>query len=290
MRINNTILTALSFFILAGFDSCSKGSNSYYGSGSGPTPSPAAPAASFQIRSDNHFGSVLIDASGNTLYLYSMDAGAGSACTGSCVLSWPPSYQAHPTLGSGLDSSDFGSITRSDGTLQTTYKGWPLYRYQGDQAVGDINGDGYDGIWFVAKPDYSVMLVSAQLVGYDRNNYDSAYKLGNGMTQYMVDDYGVTLYSYSMDKAATNTYTLPDFSNNSLWPIVQVSGIGSVPSTLVKSAFSICSVYGKTQMTYEGWPVYRFEYDNMQRGSNQGISVTSPGTWRVMDGYTAAAP
>ena len=124
-----------------------------------------------------------------------------------------------------------------------------------------INGDGVDGIWFVAKPDYTVMLAVTQLVGNDGVKYDSTYKAGTGNTFYMTDDRGVTLYSFSIDKSGTNNYTTSDFSNDAVWPIVQISTIQSVPSTLDKSAFSSITVFAKPQLTYKGWPVYRFGAD-----------------------------
>jgi predicted lipoprotein with Yx(FWY)xxD motif len=49
----------------------------------------------------------------------------------------------------GLGASNLGTVARSDGTLQVTYKGMPLYRYTGDTKTGDANGQGVGGIWFV---------------------------------------------------------------------------------------------------------------------------------------------
>ena len=43
-----------------------------------------------------------------------------------------------------------GTITRSDGTVQATYDGRPLYTYAGDTAPGQANGNGitsFGGTW-----------------------------------------------------------------------------------------------------------------------------------------------
>ena len=41
---------------------------------------------------------------------------------------------------------------RDDGTIQTTYKGWPLYLYFEDQVPGDVLGHGLGGVWSVVAP------------------------------------------------------------------------------------------------------------------------------------------
>src|SRR5450755_2293324 len=158
MRFKHIYVLCITILMMNGLNSCQK-SNNY----SGTTTTP--PSISFQVKTDSHFGSVITDNKGNTLYNFSLDANGSSACTGNCLTTWPVVYIASPTFGTGLAASDFSTITRSDGAKQTTYKGWPLYRFAGDAAVGDILGDGIDGIWFVAKPDYTVMMAKTQLVG-----------------------------------------------------------------------------------------------------------------------------
>jgi predicted lipoprotein with Yx(FWY)xxD motif len=293
MRLRFILIPFLSIIVLGMFSSCSKSSGGY-GSTTPPATIPPSnvPGPAFQLKTDSHFGSILADGNGNTLYFFSLDADGKSACTtaGGCLAIWPVSYNAGTTFGAGLAASDFSSITRSDGSKQSTYKGWPLYTYSGDTAPGTVNGDGFLGVWFVAKPDYSVMLSVTQLVGLDGVKYDSTLKAGTGATLYMTDDHGVTLYSLSIDQSGKNNYTLSDFSNDAVWPIVQLGSIQSVPSSLDKSAFSSITVFTKPQLTYKGWPVYKFGADANARGNTKGVSVTTPGPWPVMDQATQSAP
>lgn len=291
MRLSFIFIPFLSIIVLGTLSSCSKSSGGYGNSTPPATVPPAVtPATAFQLKNDSHFGSILTDGNGNTLYFFSLDADGKSACTAGCLALWPVSYNAGTTFGAGLTASDFSSITRSDGSKQSTYKGWPLYTYSGDATAGAVNGDGFQGVWFVAKPDYSVMLAVTQLVGLDGVNYDSTLKAGTGPTLYMTDDHGVTLYSLAIDKSGKNNYTLSDFSNDAVWPIVQISTIQSVPSSLDKSAFSSITVFTKPQLTYKGWPVYKFGGDVNTRGNTKGVSVTTPAPWPVMDQATKSAP
>jgi predicted lipoprotein with Yx(FWY)xxD motif len=97
----------------------------------------------------------LIDSKGITLYYFAKDregvsnwrAPAGSPDQ------WPAFYTSDiNSIATALDASDFGTITRPDGTLQTTYRGFPLYYYAGDKAPLDTNGQGLGQAWFVVNP------------------------------------------------------------------------------------------------------------------------------------------
>jgi len=89
-----------------------------------------------------------------TLY-YSLNDAPGngiSNCIGDCSLLWPPFYADLILVPSGLSTSDFTTISRTDGKMQTAYKGWPLYKYTEDKKPGDVNGDKVNSIWFVIYP------------------------------------------------------------------------------------------------------------------------------------------
>ena len=100
--------------------------------------------------------SILVDDKGMTLYLFQKDTGMQSQCSGECVQDWPPlTTKGSPSAGSGVDSSKLGTTKRSDGTMQVTYAGHPLYYYAGDQSAGDTNGEGLDEFgaeWDAVQP------------------------------------------------------------------------------------------------------------------------------------------
>jgi predicted lipoprotein with Yx(FWY)xxD motif len=169
----------------------------------------------------------------------------------------------------------------------TTYKGWPLYYYAGDASPGDVNGDGLNNLWFVAKPDYSLMVANGQLVGADGKMYTSDYMEGTGITVYFTDINGRTLYIFVNDEKDTNNYTNPDFSNNSTWPIFYVD-IEMLPSGMDPADFGQIDVFGEPQLTFRGWPLYYFGSD-AQRGETKGVSVPVPGIWPVVNNDTDPA-
>lgn len=253
-----------------------------------------------QLKTDVRLGNYLTDSLNNTLYYFSNDFNGKSNCTGGCLAVWPIYYAGddltQAKLATGLDIADFGTITTSTGAKQTTYKTWPLYYYAPlvngtnvRENPGETKGEAVNNIWFVAKPDYSIMQVNTQLIGNNGKSYKSDYTEGTGKTLYFSDMKGVTLYAFSPDSFNINKYTKPDFSNNATWPIYEIDKV-VVPSVLDKTQFSSINVYGKKQLTYKGWPMYYFGPDSMIRGLNKGVSVPRPGVWPVITKDVNSAP
>jgi predicted lipoprotein with Yx(FWY)xxD motif len=246
------------------------------------TPMAPEPTVSVKLADDGTFGSILTDENGMSLYFFSLDTKDNSACNSAgCLGAWPIFYKEDITVDTGLDAADFATIDRADGEKQTTYKGWPLYYFAGDAVEGDTTGDKVNDVWFIAKPDYSLMYVRAQLVGSDGKNYLSDYTEGEGQTFYITDIEGRTLYGFIPDTKDTNTYTQSDFSNNGVWPIAEIT-LDKIPSILDADDFGAIDVFGRTQLTYKGWPMYYFGPDQ-ERGDNKGVSVPSPGVWPILN-------
>jgi predicted lipoprotein with Yx(FWY)xxD motif len=93
-------------------------------------------------------------ASGMTLYTSTNDRSGVSNCTGTCATKWFPylvSTADNIIAGAGVTGT-LGTITRSNGTLQVTYNGMPLYFWSQDTKPGDTTGEGNGNIWNVARP------------------------------------------------------------------------------------------------------------------------------------------
>jgi predicted lipoprotein with Yx(FWY)xxD motif len=92
---------------------------------------------------------VLTNSKGMTLYWFAPDTSTTSKCSGSCATYWPP-VTGPVTAGSGVTGT-LSTITRSDGTMQATYDGHPLYTYIGDTKAGQAKGNGLNlsgGLWY----------------------------------------------------------------------------------------------------------------------------------------------
>ncbi|TXK83834.1 hypothetical protein [Paenibacillus sp. N3.4] len=100
----------------------------------------------------DQLGTYLVDGNGMTLYVFTKDKMDTNACTGQCLINWPVFYDANLTVSNDLKASDFDVLTRSDGTKQSTYKGWPLYYWIKDKNPGETTGQNVSKVWFVIDP------------------------------------------------------------------------------------------------------------------------------------------
>jgi predicted lipoprotein with Yx(FWY)xxD motif len=127
----------------------SSATSSTGGSTSTPTStsSPAAATAGSLKIATIGGATVLTNAQGFTLYSFAPDTPTKSNCNGACAQNWPP--VKGPVTASGV-SGTFGTIKRSDGSVQATFDGHPLYAFVGDTAPGQAKGNGLNaagGLW-----------------------------------------------------------------------------------------------------------------------------------------------
>jgi len=110
----------------------------------------STPAYTVALGYSSSIGFYLTNGTGFTLYMFKMDktGGGTSACTGSCSNNWPPFFASSIHVPPGLNASSFGTITRTDGTMQVTYNGSPLYRFISDKQPGSALGEGIGSVWY----------------------------------------------------------------------------------------------------------------------------------------------
>jgi predicted lipoprotein with Yx(FWY)xxD motif len=108
---------------------------------------------------------VVADAHGRTLYALNPETVHHLLCRShACFEAWPPvtvrSHTVKLLAGHGVEGH-LALLKRSDGKLQVTLRGTPLYRYSGDSTKGEANGEGirsFGGKWHtvLAKPAQTV--------------------------------------------------------------------------------------------------------------------------------------
>jgi len=101
-------------------------------------------------------GTFLVGPGGKSLYLFEADTTSKSTCSTACAQTWPPLITTGaPIAGRGVRQSLLSTTQRSDGTMQVTYDGHPLYLYAGDTMAGDTAGEGLNSFgagWDVVSP------------------------------------------------------------------------------------------------------------------------------------------
>ena len=102
---------------------------------------------------NSKLGTILANAHGSTLYMFSKDHGS-SACSGACATAWPPLLGGAVVARGSVNSRLLKLTTRSDGNKQATYNGHPLYTFSGDHGAGQANGEGanaFGGHWYAVN-------------------------------------------------------------------------------------------------------------------------------------------
>ncbi|MEA2212661.1 MAG: hypothetical protein QOF83_2609 [Solirubrobacteraceae bacterium] len=126
------------------------------GAATAATPKTSTGASATFGVTNSRLGSILVNSTGRTLYLFKADVGTKSACTGTCATAWPPLLATGtPAAGAGLTASKIGTITRPGGHRQVTYNGHPLYLFIKDQKPGQTTGQGvtaFGAAWFALSP------------------------------------------------------------------------------------------------------------------------------------------
>ncbi|WP_158860941.1 fasciclin domain-containing protein [Lunatibacter salilacus] len=232
---------------------------------------------------DETFGNVFTDGRGHVLYYFARDVKGANNCTGGCANNWPIFYAEEIMVDDPDFDEDLVGQIDVDGEMQSTYNGWPLYTFVNDEEPGDTNGEGGGGgNWYVAKPDYSLMLANDQLVGNDGNNYilseEGVLEMGDGNTPYFTDFDGRTLYRFRNDVANQSNYG----GNVANWPDF------TTPVTIVPSVLSLedFGVIAENQVTFRSNPIYYYGQD-AERGETKGVSAGG-GNWPIINRSTAA--
>ena len=243
-----------------------------------PTELPAATATAaplmgkpvtLQMASDDKLGKFLADGNGMTLYLFTKDTANTSNCYGKCESAWPPVIpDGAPTLMDGVDAALISTTLRTDGSMQLTYNGWPLYYYFEDTKPGDVIGQAANDVWWVVSGEGNAIKPAAVNLGQDD-------KLG----KFLVDGAGSSLYLYTKDTpGVSNCYGKCEAAWPPLLSVDQPTLGDNIATSLISTTLR---KDGSTQLTYNGWPLYYYAKDATP-GDVSGQAVGK--VWWVVSG------
>lgn len=222
-----------------------------------------------------------------TLYLLTADTRRASTCTaaGGCDALWPPLLTNGPVkAGTGVSHGLIGRIRRSDGTLQVTYRGHPVYFFALDlgagAAVGETNGEHIedpapvDGVWYTVLPNGTADPGRAAIQSESSGDTNILADAGavNGVIS--------TLYAFTAD-TATESHCVGECAR--IWVPVLTQ---SPPTAELMASGSLLSAVqradGTFQVTYHGHPLYYFA--DALDGGTEGNGVTAfGGTFNIVN-------
>ena len=108
-------------------------------------------------------GTILVNASGRTLYMFVPDKRSKVTCVSACAAIWPPvklAKGAKPVAKGKARAALLGSDPDPAGGRVVTYGGWPLYTYVADTGPGQATGQALKlngGLWYVLAPSGKII-------------------------------------------------------------------------------------------------------------------------------------
>ena len=270
------------------------------------------------------FGDILVQPDGFSLYGFTDDTAGVSTCYDGCAEAWPPALVTSAALPADLDPSVFSVIARTDGTFQLKAGNWPLYRFAGDTVRGQTRGHGSGDVWFLARPDGTLVdapaapastveaadaddaptalaatseppatAIAAPATAVTVQPVVQAVPVAIGTSSVgpiLVNAQGRSVYGFTKDVAGTSTCF---DSCAQAWPPVLV-GSAALPAGLDPAVFSVIGrPDGAFQLKAGEWPLYVFAGD---AGAGETTGHLSGGVWFLagttgeLIGFTPSAP
>jgi predicted lipoprotein with Yx(FWY)xxD motif len=235
---------------------------------------PSSAGLDIQVRNIPGLGDILVGSDGMALYVFTKDPPGVNVCTGACASLWPAEQlepgQA-PSVASGVTAS-VGSIVLSDVSSQITVNDMPVFNYSNDKLPGDVNGQGFKGLWYVLDPAGKLIKTSAP-------GFDVQVRNVPGLGDILVGEDGMTLYVFTKDPAGISTCS---GTCATLWPaeLLEPGQAPSVASEVTASIGSIILSDVSSQITVNNMPVYNYSGDE-KPGDVLGQGIK--GFWYVLD-------
>jgi len=104
----------------------------------------------------SEYGTILLNEKKQAIYIWELDDTSTPECYGDCAVAWPPVLtEGDPRAIGEVNGALLGTIKRTDGSIQVTYNGHPLYYYahEGPGEVKCHNISTHGGLWWAVQPN-----------------------------------------------------------------------------------------------------------------------------------------
>jgi predicted lipoprotein with Yx(FWY)xxD motif len=247
------------------------------------------------------FGSVLSAPTAfntyRSLYLLTSDGSNVSNCYAVCARFWPPLLTTGaPIAGAGVNPGGLGTMRRTDGTMQVTYFGIPLYLFAFDLTPGAKSGltNGEDfvdptfGVWYLLSPAGMAAPGPATITTTTTASLGTVLAYNPTGT---ASGSSYPVYAFTGDTGSASTCT--GFCSRVWAPVLT----NTAPQAMAGSGASQASLGtlrradGTLQVTYNGHPLYTFTPD-FSGTDGQALSVFGGTFWlvRASGALNATAP
>ncbi len=216
-------------------------------------------------------GRVLVSEGGQTLYIFENDPKGGQpTCYGKCAKEWPPlltSGQPVPLPNEEARAALLGTVERTDGSLQVTYAGHPLYEYAHDRMTEarGFMAEEFGGSWYLLTKEGTT--VAEKPTGQKSDVTVVSTGKVSGLGTVLVTAEGLTIYDVRVDKGTTaNCYG----RCAKLWRPLLADGQPEARGGAIQVAVGTTKRKdGTVQVTYSEHPLYTSRLDRAP-GERQG--------------------
>jgi predicted lipoprotein with Yx(FWY)xxD motif len=209
-------------------------------------------------------GRILANTKGRVMYLHTSDKGTVSTCTGVCASAWPRvTSKAKPIAAKGVNAKHLARNKKN----QVTYYGHPLYYFSG----AGTSGEGVAKFFVVSTTGKAVHPKTKAAPGATGPAEVSTGMVGS--TEVITTKAGRTLYALATFTEKTGTFWCTG-SCLSTWIPLLTKGTPTAAGDAMQSDLHFVKRAGiGDQVTYNGYPVYRYKGDSAAgQGNGEGLA------------------
>jgi predicted lipoprotein with Yx(FWY)xxD motif len=218
------------------------------------------------------YGRILANTKGRVMYLHTTDKGSVSKCPGACAAAWPKvTSKVKPVAGKGISAKHLKRNSKG----QVLYFGHPLYYFVSGKAKGNASGEGLVHFFVVGTNGKAIKHAKpAKASGPAGPAEVNTGDVGMASTEVITTKAGRTLYALTAPNEKGGFWCTG--SCLSFWIPLLTKGTPTAAGDTVQADLGTIKRAGiGTQVTYKGFPVYRYTGDTAS-GQDAGEGIPGP--------------